>query len=50
MNATINTLRITSLLLLQVLCVQQASAADQVNPIAGEELTKQTQIYQSRGE
>jgi len=50
MNATVNSLRITSLLLLQMLCVQQLSAAEQVNPISGEELTKQTQIYQSRGE
>ena len=50
MNATVKILRITSLLMLQMFCVQHLNAAEGITAEKGEELVKQTQIYQSRGE
>ena len=43
MNAIVSTLRITSLLLLQLLCTQQLIAQESVAPVSGEELVKQNE-------
>ena len=44
-----NTLRITALLLLQVVCLPPSNADESSTPIPANELTKQQKIYDSRG-
>ena len=50
MNAPMNTLRITALLLVQALCAPLANADEGAKTLPGEEFVKQNAIYQSRGE
>ena len=50
MNTTVNTLRITALLLLQILCSSLANADERSPALSAEEFAKQDAIYRSRGE